>query len=463
MPRTRIDPWFFACVLMCLLAFAWMEWLALNHWMAGRWYLADVGNIQFALFNTLHGRFMWSPMVETNHYAYHFTPLLTALAPITLLSVYPIPLITVYLVALSCCPLALFRITRNAGASGPVALSLGFLFLSNHFTGSVQLSYHFETLLVLFVLCIIALGNSSRPVAFWCSVTLALFVKEDAAAWCAAFAVYCLVVPSHMPGARARKLLVLSLVAGVVAGFVIWAVGHSGTANASFYIERAGHFGFSWSAARSFLLLIASTGGLCLLGGNSMVLALLPGILLLSSYPFTRELLYYYSYPFLPFLFLATALGAARLERQLVRKTSPVAAMAIVCGWMILCGLIQLFLPTRVDGYIRTTVPVRARDELRLRAAREVLPADAPTAIQFGLWGLTPNRQQAWQLKAANIQPDRWIFADLKSPYGMATAEYVEIMRSVMDEVTSGSRKLLFSRDDIFVVGPRANSGVGQR
>lgn len=455
MNARRSDPWLLACIALVVLSFGYMEWLAFNNWRAGRWYLADVGNIQYCLVNTLHGRFMWSPLVETNHYRYHFTPLLTALAPVTLLSDYPVPLVTVYMLALALCPLPLYKLARTRGLPGSVAVAIGFLFLANHFVGSVQLAYHFETLFVLGMLCVIAFSSRPGVLLFWNSAIATLLVKEDAAAWCACYGIYCWSHKDAVLRDRGKKLFAASCAVLISALLVIAALAHGRENSAAFYLKRAGEIELSGTALSTFTMLVLSTGGVCLLGKRSMILAAVPAVMLLSSYSFTRELKYYYSYPFLPFLFLATVQGARRALEFLSSRVGLRRAQSILGIWFVGCGCVQFFLPTRTDDYKRLPAEVTAHDELRLQVARDVLPAAAPATIQFGLWGITPKRVDAVQLSRENISPERYIFADLKSPYGVPRSDYIEMMRDVMDEVTSGQRRLLFSRDDIFIVSPR--------
>lgn len=455
MNARRFDGWLLACVAFVAVSFGYMEWLAINNWLAGRWYLADVGNIQYCLVNTLHGRFMWSPLVETNHYGYHFTPLLTALAPVTLLSNYPIPLVTIYMLALALCPLPLFKLARVRGVPGSLACAIGVLFIANHFVGSVQLAYHFETLFMVGMLCTIAFSTDARGWTFWLSAVATLLVKEDAAAWCACYGIYCWSHGSEVLRGRGRKLFIISCGVLIVAVVVISLLGRGHDNSAMFYLKRAGGMELSWSAVVSFMTLLLSTGGLCLLGTRSMILAAVPAALLLSSYSFTRELRYYYSYPFLPFLFLATVQGVRRAYGCLSERAGLSAAQAVIAGFIFFVATVQFFLPTRTDGYMRVPADVTAHDELRMHVAKDVLPPGAPAAIQFGLWGITPKRADAVQFSRRNITPERYVFADLKSPYGVPRDDYVELMRDVMDEVTSGDRKLLHSRDDIFVVSPR--------
>ena len=449
-------------LLLCLLAFVWMEAVEITRFLSGRWYLADVGNIHYTLVNTLHGRFMESPMHEANHFGFHFTPFLLLLAPFTLASRWPIPLVTSYVLALALCPLPLFHMARNAGLSPWAGVAAGVLFLGNVFVGSIQLANHFEVFFVLFFLTTMALATEGRW-PFWAAALLTLSVKEDAAAWLGAYAVLLAWRGRRRnePALRRRAgvLGILCLAWLVLAAAVLWFVGSRQHESAASYVERAGALRCGWDNLLMLGGLFVSTGFLALLGGASTLLVLVPAPLLLPEFPFTRNLLYYYSYPFIPYLMLATVEGMARLWRWLFRCGWPQhrAAWAVAL-FAAAVGLVQVPLPTRTDSYRRFLFPVTARDWYRLSVAQELLPPDAPAVIQFGLWGITPTRSDARKLSARNITPEAWIFLDPTTPHGLQPGEYEELTGRLEDEVLSGTRPLIHERGQIYLIGPRIDS-----
>lgn len=449
------DPWWWAAVLVSLVGFAWFQWIALNNWIVGRWYLADVGNVHYMLLNTLRGNFMYSPLVEGQHYAYHFTPLLTLLAPVSLLSAYPIPLITTYNLALAMCPLPLYLLARQHGLPGPPAAAFGLLFITNHFTGSIQLAYHFESYFVFLFLVMLALFRTARTKMFWAAALGGLMVKEDAAVWSAAFAVYAVWTEWKSPfRTRAIRLFVCSLIYGVAAAAVIWAAGRHQEGNALFYVERTGGFALGNGVLKVLLVLIASVGGLCLFAGRATVLLCLSLPLLLTRFEMTRHLLYYYSYPVLPFLFYTAVIGGSHIARRF--RESPLLCRQQYAFAVAICGVgfAQAFLPTRTDSYRRLPAEVTPRHLYRMEVAREVLPRDVPTAIQFGLWGITPSRRTAMSLGPSDLRGEAYVFLDLQAPYGMPPQEYLSMVRPYFAEVEEGKRKLLHSRSDLYVIGP---------
>jgi uncharacterized membrane protein len=444
-----------AAGVLCAVAFFWMEWIALTQWLSGRWYLADVGNIHYCLVNTLAGRFMHSPLTGGNHFAWHFTPFLLLLAPVVGLSAYPVPLVTGYVMALSLCPLPIYYMARERGLGVAPAVACGYLFLANHFTGSLQLANHFEVWYVLFALCALAaFGGAARW--FWSAVALALMVKEDAAVWLLALAVWMwLTMRGVAVRGRAARLAGVCVAYGVVAAaaMALAAVGQPGDIRD--YAERAAGWALSREGLSALGLLVASFGLLPLAGGREALLLLAPVPVVLVGFPFMRNLLYYYSYPFLPFLALATVSGAAAAARWLERHGWPRGrTMGALAVYMGVVGTLQLALPTRTDGYRRVPFEVTSRDRYRLEVARERLPREGPAVLQFGLWGVTPTRADARPLTAEPPAPEAWVFLDLRAPHGLPRDAFIAVARRLMDDAGAGRRRLVHERSEIYVFSP---------
>ena len=111
--------------LLCALAFGWMEYLAINQWLRGKWFLADVGNIQYCLVNTWTGKFMYSELGGGNFFASHFSPFLLILLPIVWFSDFPIPLVTSYQLALALTPIPIMILARQRNLPSIVGVELG--------------------------------------------------------------------------------------------------------------------------------------------------------------------------------------------------------------------------------------------------------------------------------------------------------------------------------------------------
>ncbi len=445
-----------AWVFIALLAagsLAYMEWIALTQWLTGRWYLADVGNIHYCLFNTLHGRFMVSPLMgHLNHFAFHFTPFLLLLVPLAALSAYPLPLVTTYVIALALCVPAAHLLARSCRVSPFGSLAIAWLFIANHFVGSLQLSNHFEVFYVLFALVAMAMRRSPSLIPW---ALFAMSVKEDAAVWLGGWAfVEALLTRDRL---CRRRFVILALIAAayaVLAASTIWFLQQRfGRGALTDYGSRFHGFGPGVDTALILGLLLASFAGLALFAGWRLAILLIPLPMLLASFPFMRSLLYYYSYPFLPFLAYLSCLGYRRLELVSLRRGwQHFRRILPIFLWLV--GAVQWALPTRTDGYRRFPFPVTSRDRYRFELARTVLPPQAPLALQFGLWGITPHRLGTHLLSPKELRPTDWVFMDLNSPHGLQREEFIAVARQVLDEVRTGHRRALHSSYDIFILGP---------
>lgn len=446
---------------MCLAAFVFMEWVAITQFLSGHWYLADVGEINTILRNTLRGRLMYSPNMEGSNFGYHFSPALLLFSPLTLLSRYPIPLVTSYVAALALCPIPIFKIARQNGLPASIGLAAGFLFLANHFIGSIELANHYEVYYILLMLCTIAL-SAEGGVRFWVCAVAALGIKEDAAVWMFAYAVF-MALDTREPEMRKRalKLAVVSVGFLLVAGATIWAVGSHQAGNATFFAQRLAGFGVSVDGGTTLLLLFASAGLLSLAGGRAALLVLVPAPMLLGGYEFTRNLLYYYSYPFMPFLIFSAIRGLANIRRRVLARGYDEKKFARnAVAFCLIVGAVQLPLPTRTDFYTRFPFEVKDRDYFRLSIAREKIPPDSPVAIQFGLWGVTPMRAGALRLSKQNIASDAYVFIDSFSPYGMDESDYVDIVTTLAKETHKGERDMIFGQYEFFIFSPLKKEGT---
>jgi hypothetical protein len=442
-----------ATALLTVGTFVFSEWIALTQWLSGRWYLADVGNIHYCLFNTLHGRFMVSPLMgHLNHFAFHLTPFLILLVPLVPLSAYPVPLVTSYVVALSLCVPAMHLLARRCRVSPAGSVALAWLFFANHFVGSLHLANHFEIFFVLFSLLAMAMRHSLLlfPLAL-----LAMSVKEDATVWIGAWA-FLEALLAKDKRFRRRMLLLsgIAVVYAVVAAGTIWFFQHKfGRGALTDYGSRFSNFGFGLDTAVILLLLVVSFAGIPLFAGWRTLLILIPLPMLLAGFPFMRALLYYYSYPFLPLLAYLSCLGYRRVELLARRRHWSYVRVALPF-FLLVFGAVEYLLPTRTDGYRRLPFEVTARDRYRFELARTLLPLDAPLALQFGLWGITPHRLDTHLLSPRELRPCDWVFMDLNSPHGLQREEFIAVARQLLDEVRAGKRHAHHTAYDIFIVGP---------
>ncbi len=463
--KAREPKWsLIALALICCFSFLYMEVIAISEWMAGVWHLADVGNINYCLVNTWLGDFMYSPLASCNHFALHFTPFFFFLLPLVWLSDYPVPLVTAYQLALALTPVPLYFIARQLRLSPAVGLGLGVWFLGNHFVGSLQLSNHFEAFFVLFALGAVALMRSSRSVAFWMCAVLALSVKEDCAIWMLAYAAWEWVFARDEPMVRRRamRLGMLALVWGLVAGGVMMLASVGEDTNAGRYVSRMGGIRFGVDTAVMIALIFITTGGLALLNWRSaLLLALMPLPVILGNFHVTRNLEYYYSYPFLPFMALATAAGTARLVEFVRAKGAGVDPQKFQTGvavFLVALGLAQFTLKTRTNDHYRVPHRSTPRDDLRRVLATDILPRDVPLGLQYGLWGVVPWRKDVVFLSDEELKDHHYVFMDMRSPHGYGPKEFQVLADRLTEELESGRRKEVYGEHGFVILSPALES-----
>lgn len=488
MPAGRLSRSTWALAALCFISLGVMCAIAFNYFLAGKWYLADVGNIQYCLVNTWQGDFMWSPLAMANHFALHFTPFLLLLTPVIWLSPYAIPLVMLYQAALALTPVPIYMMARQRGLPGSVAVAAGFWFVCNHFLGSLQLANHFENFYVLFALCAMAALYRENRYAWWIFAALALSVKEDAAVWMLGFALWALIFESNpLARRRAWPLAGLCLCWGAVAASIMTYCAQGQVMDATSFFKRMNGFSIGLDNLWVFLMLIASCGVLCLLDWRAALLLLIPTPVILGNFHITRYLIYYYSYPFLPFMAFATVAGLARLwgwlaSRWQRRPTAEVdqvvnaepesspytqetphgaAAWGVVL-FLVVLGAIQYPLATRTDGYKRFFVSVTPRDNMRRHIASDILPRQAPVALQFDLWGVVPWRPDVVFLNPVQLQDHHYVFLDLHGNLGLTPEGSQRVLIRLRDEVQSGKRRELYDAYDFLILSPVTGSATSE-
>ena len=190
------------------------------------------------------------------------------------------------------------------------------------------------------------------------------------------------------------------------------------------------------TCSRTRLALLASFALIPIAGGRTALLLIPPAAVLLVNFDPIRDLHYYYSYPFVPFLVYSAAEGAARLTG----RSAPAKRRDIlIAAALVVAGCVQLFLPTRTDELYRVPSEVTPRDMYRLQVARDLVPRNQPVALQFGLWGITPTNSGVQMLGPKPLRADAYAFFDLNAAYGMPTAEYVSLVGPVFVAAEQGN------------------------
>jgi uncharacterized membrane protein len=474
---------------LALIALAgWHVYVATTACLGNKFYAYDVGNINYCLYWTLHGRFFCLFTHQFSNFACHFTPTLLLLAPLQGLIQHHllVPVLeTLALLSGAWAVAWLFDgLTRRGRKSGPVSLSplglaIGWLYASNVWTGSMLLSYHFESFGVPLLLWALAAAAHKRWKWFWTLAVLTLGVKEDFALYFAVFGLWWGLfgweTASGQPLWRRRLMrawpmvLVGSLwfLAGL--GSIGWFARQVGY-ESSLFAPRYAWLGATsgekiqtllanpqliwlplWHVAK---MTLGTVLFLPLLAPETLLL-LVPGAYVMGlagDFEPMFELMYYYSYPLLPFLFVGVCVALARLVRRSRRGGWRVPLRRVLFFTLVLAGCVQVSLPTHMEGLCRLPVEVTDRHRWIRMVLAEAIPRDAAVAIQYDLICQLPFRPVVFPIEEKWLDRAEYWVLDLKGFRGDLKAdECRRIIERGVELTRQKKARLLVDQDGLLI------------
>lgn len=294
----------------------------------------DLAMYDHALYNTLHGRFLFAYGLERNFFSEHFSPILLAILPVYAVLPSPLTLLVVEGAAVAGAAWPLAKIARHLGLDGKTAGLVAALYLTDRvlWRGFV-FDFHPELFIPLALFTTHLALLRGRVLAFWGGILLTLCIKEELAFVVLGYALVVTVVRRewirHALGAA-----LLSVAWGCLAWMVVIPGAYPTVRESSHFLVRWSHLGSSYGEVAKALLtrprylgglllskpvwdLFLSVGFLPLLA-PSFVLAALPVLLLhrSSGYDYEATLGVYYAIPAMVLLMLAVPHGLARLQRR---------------------------------------------------------------------------------------------------------------------------------------------------
>jgi uncharacterized membrane protein len=402
----RIDP-----VALAVAA----AWFALYTWrsMVGHFSLGtnafDLSVFDYALWNLVHHGTGHVPFMGYSIFSHHFMPILVVLAPAYALFQSPVFLLILQLAATAGAALALAALARGFGAERFAAIALSVVFLCSRRTHSAVAGYFYPECFQALLTFALVLAWPRGGWKYWAIALLLLATKEDAAIYVAAFALVALVLPNRKPRQSALTFALACawfLVALVVA--IPMSRAADGLAIANPLLESrfgapSGQLDAGVLAARVFSATTAGTVVNLLLtvaalplAGAVWLLPAIPGILInVAAEPGSLQaaLSDHYSWPVLPWLFVAAAAGIARVSARSRR---------IAFAWTF-----ALLVATLADNPAlrRTTSTKMNPNASAVRAALPPVAADAIVLAQPNLIPHLPHRERMFATGGGDARP----------------------------------------------------------
>ena len=359
----------------------------------------DLGNMVQVVWSTAHGHLlrMSSPAgVDISRLGVHFDPFLAALAPLWLVWSSPIVLLAAQAIAVASGALPVYWLGRKHLQSDGFAavFAVGYLlYPATQFNTFTPTGIHAVSFAIPLILYAIWFIDQDRLVPFAIFAVAAATTKEEIAAAVGGLGIW-YALRRGRPGVGAM-IFVLGLAVSVVnfelvvphfaGGRLIFAERYAGVGGTPTGIL---HDAFTdptalvqqtatWHKLGFLALMFAPFLGLWALEPIMLVGALPDlAINLLSSYDSQTTIFYQYTAGIIPFVVVASLLGAAKLRRG--RRHAPAVVLGIVGCTAILSPL--LFTASVVRSNSGSTMHA-------MRRAVGLIPPDAPVSASLSLGG----------------------------------------------------------------------------
>ncbi|HBF33136.1 TPA: hypothetical protein DDW35_01105 [Candidatus Sumerlaeota bacterium] len=465
----------------------WYVYIAISTYFANKYYAHDIGVIDYFFYNTWNGRFFYHIDSHSCFWDTHFTPTLIALVPLhwVFRSFLTIPIIETLAVLSGGWGVAWFtsgvlrRGRKNLATFPPLALALGIMYTANTLTGSVAFAYHYESLVLGLMIWTLAALANQRWRLFWIFLVATLGCKPDIAVYLATFGIWWILFGwDSRKALNVKKRISLGfsitlvsclwfLLAVSVTGYIRHQQGTPGIPFSERYAANIGDSPLEFlykfvTHPRAIFILLEHMGSIVLPGVlllpflvPSTLILLLPASFIMgfSSQESMHELFYYYSYPFIPFAFLGTALAVRRLlylTRHSQYKHQLRPALTI---FFLLVAAYQFTLPTQTDGRHRLPEKYTARQSWMREVIREVVPPNASVVAQFDMLCQVPHRKDIYLLSEENIHKAEYWVCDNQGFFGNVNgATYGRIMQEGNRLVSEGKAKILVNCNGLVIL-----------
>ena len=368
----------------------------------------DLSMLDYALWNSLHGRPGFVPFIGHSIHSHHFTPILWLLTPVYAVFQSPVCLILLQILATAGAGWLFHRFARRLGVERVIALALLAVFLMSRRTHSATTSFFYpECFQAVLTFAVVAAWNGADWL-YWTSAALWLTTKEDAALYLGAFGALQLLSPEANRRAALTILLAIVWATAAVGLFVPMSRAADGLSSANpLFTSRFSSDGgmldpatlvlrpISPASLGTWFNLLATTGFLPILGWKFLAAAV-PGIVANSAAkPEMQQaaLIGHYFWPVMPWLFMATAAGALRLQRRSLRAAR-LWVLLLLCGTLADNTAVRRLTRSQVDPEATTVLnqlgAVKYGAGAVLLAQTDLIPHLAHSNTVFAIGGEQP-------------------------------------------------------------------------
>lgn len=407
----------------------------------------DMGLFDNILWNTSQGRWFMSTVSEfrlENSLTRHFWPIFFLLIPLYWIWNNVQALLIFQTIAVASTALPLFWLAREKTKNGFLSLAIGAGFLLHPLIHEAQIfDFHTEAIIApLIVYCFYFLYHNRLWPYFIC-LLLMFMCKEDTFLYAIIFGIYAL----FFPGKRRTGIvtIIIGLIFGIVVMKFIFPFVRKDLASQYLFLDRYQWLGNSISEImstmitrplyvlknictpdrlRTLLLLFTPVAFLPLAAGCAFLL-IIPATaeMLLSSFRPQYELVGHYSLVVLPFIYIATIFGAAKILHWPFLGSRRAKAGAIGIYLIVVHLLYTFFMGYTEEATVTGASPLNRNFKItqyqydkHTQIGHDLInkiPFDAAVASQCCMMPLLTHRQDIYLYRGSNIHP----FGDIDIDY----------------------------------------------
>lgn len=310
------------------LLFIWMKIVQHIVFWTGAY---DLSMFDYAIFNTLKGNFMYTPMLGRSFFSEHFSPILLFFVPIYSLYASPVILLIAQALVTALSGYFLYKLARLEINNNliPILIMIGYLGNKALMEG-FWFDFHIELFEPFLVIGAFYFFKVRKNLLYWIFIILAIMCKEDVAIYVFVLGLYLWVFEKNVR--LGTSTCIISLLWMILAWKIVIPLSYPETRHISHFLSRWSDFGNTYAGIAAnlikrpgFLLsrllskpsigLFSPLLFLPLFSPSKLMLVIPPLLLnLTSNLQMQANLSLHYSVPIMPFLWIAGVYGLKRVR-----------------------------------------------------------------------------------------------------------------------------------------------------
>lgn len=333
----------------------------------------------YAIFNTLKGNFMYTPMLGRSFFSEYFSPLLLFIIPVYYLYASPIVLLISQALVTALSGYYIYKLAALEIKNNLIPILIMIAYLGNKsLMEGFWFDFHIEMFEPLFIIGVFYFYKIRRRFWYWFFLMFAIMCKEDVAIYTFVLGLYILIFERGVK--TGIQTCIVSLMWALLAWKIIIPISYPEARHLSHFLSRWSAFGNTYTEiainiikrpwfilsklfSKPSVELFYSVLFLPLLSPTRFIMIIPPLLLnLTSNFEMQTNLTLHYSVPIIPFLWIASIYGLKKVHN----KSLSIFMAFLVC--IINFGHYKFY---RIDSHVFTGYKII-----------KIIPDEVPISVQ---------------------------------------------------------------------------------